>query len=176
VVNYGPWSNECVELIENLENSFKVMGNHEEYYLKKRCDTKNHLTQKFFNFCINDFQKFDLIKKYKKEIFFEKIKFTHSLDNKYIYEDTVVKINENTVIGHSHNQFKKKVNNFWIINPGSLGQNRKEINRMEYAILNTKSLDVEFMSKTYNVNKLLNKMHSACYPKECIDYYLKKIK
>jgi hypothetical protein len=38
VVNYGPWSNECVELIENLENSFKVMGNHEEYYLKKRCD------------------------------------------------------------------------------------------------------------------------------------------
>ena len=36
VVGYGPWSNECVELISTLKNSFKIKGNHEDYYLKKK--------------------------------------------------------------------------------------------------------------------------------------------
>ena len=30
VVNYGPWSNECVQLIETLNNTVKIIGNHED--------------------------------------------------------------------------------------------------------------------------------------------------
>ena len=30
VVNYGPWSNECVQFISELENCIKIRGNHED--------------------------------------------------------------------------------------------------------------------------------------------------
>ena len=45
VVNYGPWSNECVEFIDTLENSQKIMGNHEEYFINKKCNVKNQLVK-----------------------------------------------------------------------------------------------------------------------------------
>ena len=84
-VNYGPWSNECVEFIENLENSYKILGNHEDYFIKKKCDSTNHLANTFFDFCIKDFTKVNIIKKYKKKINFEKINFIHTIENKYIF-------------------------------------------------------------------------------------------
>ena len=48
VVGYGPWSNECVEIIKDIKNSDKILGNHEEYFIKKKCDSKNELTKLFF--------------------------------------------------------------------------------------------------------------------------------
>src|SRR5258708_20926134 len=33
VVNYGPWSNECVELLESLKPVVKLLGNHDRYFL-----------------------------------------------------------------------------------------------------------------------------------------------
>ena len=38
VVNYGPWSNECVELIESLKNCTKLVGNHEVYFIEGNAD------------------------------------------------------------------------------------------------------------------------------------------
>ena len=49
VVGYGPWSNECVEIVENFENTIKILGNHEEYFLNAKCNSKNKLTELFFN-------------------------------------------------------------------------------------------------------------------------------
>ena len=34
VVNYGPWSNECVQFIAEMENCIKIKGNHEDYFLR----------------------------------------------------------------------------------------------------------------------------------------------
>ena len=33
VVNYGPWSNECVQMLETLPYCTKIRGNHEDYYI-----------------------------------------------------------------------------------------------------------------------------------------------
>ena len=33
VVNYGPWSNECVQFIAELGNCIKIKGNHEDYFI-----------------------------------------------------------------------------------------------------------------------------------------------
>ena len=33
VVNYGPWSNECVQMLETLPNCIKILGNHEDYFI-----------------------------------------------------------------------------------------------------------------------------------------------
>ena len=51
VVNYGPWSNECVQLINTLPNCIKILGNHEEYFIEGKCDCENYLANNFFNHC-----------------------------------------------------------------------------------------------------------------------------
>ena len=33
VVNYGPWSNECVDMLEDLQNCKKIRGNHEYFFI-----------------------------------------------------------------------------------------------------------------------------------------------
>ena len=51
VVNYGPWSNECVQFIAEMENCIKIKGNHEDYFIDGKCDAKHFLVQEFFSFC-----------------------------------------------------------------------------------------------------------------------------
>ena len=60
VVNYGPWSNECVELINSL-NCLNLIGNHEEYFINGRCDVKNDIVQAFFIKNYSSFEKLELI-------------------------------------------------------------------------------------------------------------------
>ena len=60
---------------------------------------------------------------------------THNLKDKaYIFIDTNVKVQENSIIGHSHRQYFRKINDKLLINPGSVGQNRKFINLSNYII------------------------------------------
>ena len=52
IVNYGPWSNECVDLIDSLKNKVTLLGNHEDYFINGIC-CPHDLVHSFFNFCIN---------------------------------------------------------------------------------------------------------------------------
>ena len=67
VVNYGPWSNECVDLIDSLTNTINILGNHEEYFIKGSFDLNNELVNKFFSQTYPSFVKLDKIKTYKKK-------------------------------------------------------------------------------------------------------------
>lgn len=176
VVGYGPWSNECVELISTLKNSYKIKGNHEDYYLKKKFNGKNPLTKKFFKESFYNFEKFDLIKEYKEEIIIDDIEFKHTIENKYIFSDTEINLKKNLVLGHSHQQFYKKVKEFWVLNPGSLGQNRKNINLMQYAILDTKKSYYKFFTEEHDIGAVIQKMIEQKYADDCIEYYRSKIR
>ena len=171
VVGYGPWSNECVELISTLKNSFKIKGNHEDYYLKKKFNGKNRLTKKFFKESFYNFKRFDLIKEYKEEIIIDDIEFKHTIENKYIFSDTEINLKKNLVLGHSHQQFFKNIKQFWVLNPGSLGQNRKNINLMQYAILDTKTSYYKFFTEKHDIGAVIKKMVERKYPDDCIEYY-----
>ena len=46
VVNYGPWSNECVMMVENLQNCKKIRGNHEDFFIAGQCGCDNFLANK----------------------------------------------------------------------------------------------------------------------------------
>jgi putative phosphoesterase len=175
VVGYGPWSNECVEIIKELKNVTKILGNHEEYFIKKSCSSHNPLTKLFFQYSILNFKYFSEIKTYKKEFILNKIKYTHTIDQRYIYSDTVFNYSQNLVIGHSHEQYKKINDKYWIINPGSIGQNRKNINKIDFAILNSKNFDVKFISQISNIKNLIEEMKARNYPDQCIKYYQNKI-
>ena len=175
VVGYGPWSNECVEVIKDIKNITKILGNHEEYFLKRSCNSKKPLTRLFFQYSISGFKNFSEIKTYKKYFILFKIKFTHTIDDKYIYSDTEFSYPQNLVIGHSHQQFKKFKNKFCVINPGSLGQNRKNIKKINFAILDTKTLETKFVSEICDIQNLIKEMKAKNYPEQCIKYYESKI-
>lgn len=176
IVGYGPWSNECVEIVKSIKNCIKIKGNHEEYFIKGECDKKNVLAQNFFDYSFKNFNQIDEIKKYKESYSLQGINFSHTIENKYIYKDSKVSLKENLVIGHSHHQFKIENNNFCLINPGSIGQNRNDIKKIEFAILDTNSLQADFYSKEYDYQLIINEMKAKKYPDICVSYYLRKLK
>lgn len=176
VVNYGPWSNECVQLIAGIKNSIKILGNHETYFIKRKCNSNNTLVNVFFNECIKNFKEFEEIKSYKTEVSFEGITFVHTLNGEYIYKDSNIKFSKNYFVGHSHQQFQLKNEKNWIINPGSVGQNRQAINKINYALFNTETHELDFKSINYDSNKIINEMKNRNYPQSCLDYYISKIK
>ena len=86
VVNYGPWSNECVELLEDLTNCVKLKGNHESYFLEKKCSSRNHLSNLFFDVCFEKFNKIELIQEYVDSHYLDKFKCVHTIDDNYVFD------------------------------------------------------------------------------------------
>lgn len=176
VVNYGPWSNECVELIDSLD-CLNLIGNHEEYFINGKCDVKNDIVQAFFIKNYSSFEKIELIKKYKNEIFFKDFLLTHNLIHKgYIFKDTKVKLKMNTIIGHSHQQYHISDNKFSLINPGSIGQNRQDIGFSNYIIWDTSNNNFIQKKIFSNPMNIINELIERKFPDICVNYYKSKIK
>lgn len=174
VVNYGPWSNECVKMLETLPYCTKIRGNHEDYFINGECDSDNYLANEFFNHCYSDFKEVSAIQNYKKESQFEDFTCIHTLEDKYIFEDTNVILETNYIIGHSHRQYKTIRNGYILLNPGSVGQNRQYINEINFMIYDTKYQKADFRSVLYDVNIIIKQMEKMEYPQMCLEYYRNK--
>ena len=68
VVNYAPWNNECVELINGLPNCVNLRGNHETYFIKGESGSKHPLVKLFFDACYSSFKMNETIKNYEESI------------------------------------------------------------------------------------------------------------
>ncbi len=179
VVNYGPWSNECINFLSEKENGTLLFGNHEKYFIDGIYDGKNQIARAFFNHCYNKFDHklLDVITKYKENINIENYIVIHTIFNQYIFKDTdlsKIPVDHDYIIGHSHQQFKILKNTFKIYNTGSLGQNREFINQSCYIILDTFGKNVEMKNFKIDIKNVISKMKSESYPTICIDYYLSK--
>ena len=86
VVNYGPWSNECVELVCSLPNSKLLMGNHEDAFINGFYPGKNRIAQQFFDHNIEIFKEFDAIKNFLQSCKIEKYTCQHTIFDQYIYQ------------------------------------------------------------------------------------------
>jgi putative phosphoesterase len=173
VVNYGPWSNECVDLLEDA-GAINLAGNHEEYFIQASYPGATTLVRQFFEACMLDFDRMDVIKKYKSEYAIGKFICRHTVDDLYVFFDTPVSITSNMFIGHSHAQFMRLVNDFVLVNTGSVGQNRREINVINYVMYNADSEEVILKELVYDHNPVIQKMKEKNYPQECLNYYLGK--
>ena len=175
-VNYGPWSNECVDLINTLPNCINILGNHEEYFLNKNCDVNNEVVKGFFEHNILTFCKDSIIRKYKKQVFYNGYRLIHNLLPKgYVFSDTPIVVDQNSIIGHSHQQYVREVGAYNLINPGSLGQNRQNFNTAQYTIWYP---DIaKFEEKEFRVNNMLmiRELERLNYPKNCINYLKGKL-
>jgi hypothetical protein len=92
----------------------------------------------------------------------------------YVYPDTKIDLNNDFIIGHSHHQFSYSNSGFKLYNSGSVGQNRKFINEINYLIYNTKTKSISMESILYDIDPIISQMKRENYPIKCIDYYLKK--
>ena len=172
LVNYGPWSNECVDLAMSLPNSELLMGNHEEAFIDNFYGGSNELVMHFFQKTISSFDRNAAIKSFLPETCFEQFICKHTVDDIYIYPDTQILLKNNYIIGHSHHQFQTCSNSFCLYNAGSVGQNRKFINISNYLI--SQDGKIEMKSLLFDIRPVIQKMESLGYPSDCINYYKEK--
>ena len=114
------------------------------------------------------------IMKYQEKYTVGNYTCTHTINDAYIYPDSMIDVVGSFFIGHSHHQFDRKEKNYHVINVGSVGQNRKEINVINYAVYETESDRVILKSLVYDIKSVIDKMRELRYPEVCIAYYLSK--
>jgi len=175
VVNYGPWSNECVQLLAGLVDIILLKGNHEEYFLSGVYPGDNKVAKTFFDFCYPSFDQQESIANYDSSVLCFDYTVQHTIQDRYIFPDTEpISIDKNYIIGHSHYQFMRVIDNFSLINTGSVGQNRKWINVIQYLIYDTDSGVISLKNIVYDHYIIINEMKSKKYPEICVNYYLNK--
>jgi predicted phosphodiesterase len=181
VVNYGPWSNECVQFLNDQTNCKVLKGNHEKFYIEGSYGGTNIIAKTFFEHCIENFNPglLDILKKYHEKMVLDDYTIQHTINDSYIFFDTVldnIMLDSNFIIGHSHQQFRRSVGNNLLINTGSIGQNRQYLNQSCYVKFNTITKKIELKSFLHNIDKVINHMKSVNYPKICLEYYSSKQK
>ena len=179
VVNYGPWSNECVDFLDSIPEIVLLKGNHEEAFLNNLYPGSNEVAKAFFNFCLPRFRKKEAIQKYTTRCKADDFIVSHTIKGSYLYPDTdlsKLEIKENYIIGHSHYQFDRKIENHRIINTGSLGQNRKNIDLAEYVLYDSQKQEVNLKSFLFDIEQVIQKMEQEGYPGICLNYYKNKSK
>jgi predicted phosphodiesterase len=176
VVNYGPWNDACLELLHTLPELTLLEGNHEALFLGK--DPLEHelpLVQQFYQASFARFTRRDLIENLQLEAALDGYLCTHTLDGQRIYKDTDVVPQSDCFIGHTHHAFDVVRHGRRVINPGSVGQNRKRLDMACYALFDTVTRDVALEQVTYPVRTLLNQMRALNYPPDCLAYYWSKL-
>ncbi|MDP5200697.1 metallophosphoesterase [Flavobacterium sp. DG2-3] len=180
VVNYGPWSNECIELLQDL-NCKVLKGNHEQFYIQGSYGGTNVIAKTFFQKCYENFDSkwIQTLKGYEEETIIQNFTITHTINNSYIFSDTnidEISLDCDYIIGHSHQQFKRSIGDNFVFNTGSLGQNRQYINQSCYIKIDTVKQKIELKSFLHDIDKVINQMKKENYPEICLNYYLSKQK
>lgn len=178
VVNFGPWSNECVLFLKD-KDCICLKGNHEQAYLNGNYLGNNKMVQEVFKSTFKNFKHISILKTYREFYNIENYHISHTINGKYYYPNSDLSglnLQKDTVIGHSHYSFVRQVNNKnYLINTGSVGQNRKNLAIINCAVIDTKKREVEIKHLTYNPNPMIKEMEIINYPKTCIDYYKSKL-
>ena len=176
VVNYGPWNDACLELLHTFPNLTLLEGNHEALFLgKEPLESELPLVQQFYHTSFAGFTRRDLIENLPLTAVLDGYLCAHTLDGRKIYKDTDLVPPSDCFIGHTHHAFHVERHGRQVVNPGSVGQNRKRLDMACYALFDTVTRDVALEQVEYPVSVLLNKMMALKYPPECLEYYQKKL-
>lgn len=163
-VGYGPWPDECAEIVAERCEWAKCEGNHERLHLgTERIADQIPLVQAFYRHTREWLTKIHRIEGLADYLTLYGYLFQH-IDDGF----------PRAFVGHSHRQQALPTEHGPIIHVGSVGQNRAAIDAAEWAELDTETGAVTLRRKTYPFDKLIAEMRSRHYPVECIDYYLNK--
>lgn len=177
VVNYGPWSNECVDLVTSLPNVVWVQGNHELDFVRGRYSGTNQLVHTFFDVCYAGFDRFDAITGLPVEYRIGSYTMSHTIGSRYVFPDTDVALDRNRAIGHTHRQFTISQPPYTLVNAGSVGQNREHIDVINYLIVefdDAAAERIDTRALVYDPGPVIREMKVRGYPDACVDYYASK--
>lgn len=173
VVNYGPWNDECLEVVHALPGAVVLEGNHERLFLgTEPIEHELDLVQAFFAKSIEYFSRRELIADLPVTHRLDAYLCTHTIDGRKVYADTPIEVAENCFIGHTHHPFIVERSGKRIVNCGSIGQNRGRGDTLSYAVYDAKDGGVTLETAPYPVDRFLRELVARRYPQRCIDYYL----
>lgn len=172
-VNYGPWQDECVQLIDQ-KCFIKIRGNNEEYFINHKPEA-TEICNEFYNVTLPFFSKYDIIKNWNKYSILNDYVLMHTVNNQIVYPDSKPLFNNNYIIGHSHHQsFHKNESGFKLYAIGAAGQNRRNINEIDYAEMIDGN--VVLCRANFSITPVIEEMRRRKYPEHLIQYYLWKQK
>lgn len=175
VVDYGPWNDECLQMILELPGITMIEGNHECLFLgRAHPENELPLVKAFYRQSRQFFSRADLISDLPRRASLGIFECVHTLEERSIYPNTAIEISRNYMIGHSHHQFQIDRSGFSIANPGSVGQNRKSIDMADYLILDTSTGKIQMHSLAYDIDLFITELQARGYPAECVAYYADK--
>jgi predicted phosphodiesterase len=176
IVNYGPWNDECLELVFSLPHIVVLEGNHERLFLgEEDISHEISLVQDFYRHSIARFTRIDLIRGLPLEYEIGGFTCTHTIQNKRIYQDTSIEIDRNYVIGHTHHAFDITCFEHRIVNCGSIGQNRRDVSLSSYALMDLDFGSISLKEFPYDSGKLITELERRGYGRNCLDYYRSKL-
>jgi predicted phosphodiesterase len=175
VVNYGPWNDECLEAVHSLPGSILLEGNHERLFNgDDPIAGENRLVQDFSHQSTRFFSRRDLIATLPRHYQLGSFFCAHTIDGVRVYPDTQIEIGQDYMVGHTHHQFVIARSAHTIVNPGSVGQNRRFIDAACYALYDSETGQTTLYEETYPFDLFLSELKARRYPQNCIDYYADK--
>jgi predicted phosphodiesterase len=176
VVNYGPWNDECLEIVVSLPGVRFIEGNHERLFLgTDAIEFQQPLVHEFYEHSSRSFSRRDLIRDLAVQCELGSFACRHTLGTARIFRDSEVELERSFMIGHSHQQFAIARDGYNLINPGSVGQNRSNLAIAQYALFNSGTEAVELCSIEYTYETLLREMQARGYSDRCLQYYRSKL-
>lgn len=173
-VDNGPWSNECVDRILGLPGVVHIRGNHEEDFLQESHADDNAIANAFFTVCQPAFDRYEQIKNLPEKYELNGFTFRHTIFGQNIYPDSDIMLDGNFVVGHSHHQFWLEQPPFRLYNTGSIGQNRKYLNVINYLTLDSDGMQFSLHVIKYDPQIIISEMQKRGYPEICLNYYRSK--
>ena len=183
IVDYGPDPDRCIDLLRK-KNIITLRGNHDNavaFKMDCQCGYKyKHLSiaTREYTWEILDRSRIEYLQKLplliKEEIDGKRLYLTHASPRsmfEYIKPETpdeeIMRMIEESIepveaeflaVGHSHIPMNRKLGNFTIINPGSVGQPRDGDTRAGCAVFDTETGKVEFLRLEYDIKTVCEKI------------------
>jgi len=176
VVDYGPWNDECLDRILALPGIVFLEGNHERLFSgTDPIGDKAPLARLFFETSRKFFTREAALRDLPNFVKIGDFGAQHTIADLRLYPDTPLEVSGKHFVGHSHYQFRRDFPGGGVlVNCGSVGQNRRRIDLVSYAIYDTATGDVRLEERPYPLDQFLDELRARDYPRDCIQYFLRK--
>jgi len=177
VVDYGPWNDECLDLVLSLPRIEFLEGNHERLFTgEESIEGKPELAQLFYRASRRFFTRTAALKHLPQTTSVGDFQAQHTIANLRLYANTPIEVTGKHFVGHSHYQFRRDFPGGGIlVNCGSVGQNRRRIDRASYVVYDTTCGDIHLEERPYPLDRFLAELEARHYPEPCIHYYRRKL-
>jgi predicted phosphodiesterase len=176
VVDYGPWNDECLDLVLSLPGIVFLEGNHERYFSgAESIEGKPPLAQSFFRASRKHFTRESALRDLPNFVKVGEFGAQHTIADLRLYPDTPLEVAGKHFVGHTHYQFRRDFPGGGVlVNCGSVGQNRVKLDRVNYALYDPSTGEVRLEERPYDLDRFLDELRARAWPPECIAYFLRK--